>query len=368
MQSDLGGGEDGHLGLVCSDKVYEELIPMAIPYIRPDNPGRLQVEPGMTQYAIAQARNEHAVATRVFREVIGAERALRQQIVTAVEPKYLRALRTPGTNKLTNTIPAIFEHLFSTYGDVTPQDLRELTTRVESLSFPPQESVDTIFSEIDDLATIADYANAPITAFQKINMAYIYFQKCGIFKSALTRWDDTEDAAKTWPGFKDHFRAAHKTMKRTGALTLQDTFHQDAVAHMVQEELHQVLLASQECLEPMDVTAPDNLSTGTSSIPQATSTTTSPSTTSVASDITMQTFQQQMAMMQQIMMQQLAMAQQTDSTPSSLKNKRKWNQQKYCWTHGACNHNSPDCRTKANGHQDSATFQHCKGGSTKNIV
>ena len=94
---------------------------MAIPYIRPDNPGRLQVGPGMTQYVITQARNEHAEATRVFREVIGVERALRQQIVMAVEPKYLRALRTPGTNKITHTIPAIFEHLFSTYGYVTPK-------------------------------------------------------------------------------------------------------------------------------------------------------------------------------------------------------------------------------------------------------
>ena len=81
VQSDLGGSEDGHLGLACSDEVYEDLIPMAIPYIRPDNPGRLQVEPGMTQYAIAQARDEHAEANRVFREVIGVKGALRQQIV-----------------------------------------------------------------------------------------------------------------------------------------------------------------------------------------------------------------------------------------------------------------------------------------------
>ena len=157
-------------------------------------------------------------------------------------------------------------------------------------------------------------------------------------------------------------------MKRTGALTLQDTLNRDDIAHMVQEELQQVLLSSQESPDAMDITAPDNASIGTSSMPQATTTTTSPSTTSTTSDITMQTPQQQMAMMQQLMMQQLAMAQQNDSTPSSCKNKRKWNQQKYCWTHGACNHNSQECRTKADGHQDSATFQNCKGGRTKNVV
>ena len=172
-----------------------------------------------------------------------------------------------------------------------------MTSRVESLSFPPQEPVDTIFSEIDDLVTIPKYANAPITAFQKIN--------------------------KTWRGFKEHFRAAHKAMKRTGALTLQDTFNRDTVAHMEQEELHQVLLASQESPDPMDITAPDTVSTSTSSIPQATNTTASTSNTSFVSDITMQTFQQQMAMMQQLMMQQMAVAPQTDSTPSSNDNKFK---------------------------------------------
>ena len=62
-----------------------------------------------------------------------------------------------------------------THGDVTPADLHELTSRVENLTFPPAEPVDTIFSEIDDLTAIAEIASAPITATQKINIAYIHF-------------------------------------------------------------------------------------------------------------------------------------------------------------------------------------------------
>ena len=75
VQSDLGGGENGHLGLVCTPEAYLALISTDTPYIRPQNPGRLHVDDG-TQYQIAQARDEHAEATRVFREVIGVERAL----------------------------------------------------------------------------------------------------------------------------------------------------------------------------------------------------------------------------------------------------------------------------------------------------
>jgi len=185
VQSDLGGGANGHLGLVCTPTTYQSLVPNATVYTRPTNPGRLVLRDGLTQYQIAQARDQHQETTRVFREVLGVERTIIQQSVVAVEPKFLRALRTPGTNKLNRTIPQILQHLFDTYGDVTPSDLRELTSRVENLSFPSTEPVDTIFSEIEDLAAIADISGAPLSATQRVNMAYIHFQKALLYKSAL---------------------------------------------------------------------------------------------------------------------------------------------------------------------------------------
>jgi hypothetical protein len=35
----------------------------------------------------------------------------------------------------------------------------------------------------------------------------------------------------------------------------------------------------------------------------------------------------------------------------------------YCHTHGACNHDSGACTTKAPGHHDNATMDNCMGGS-----
>ena len=53
--------------------------------------------------------------------------------------------------------------------------------------------------------------------------------------------------------------------------------------------------------------------------------------------------------------------------PQSQHNYRNPNQQKYCHTHGACNHHSRDCRSKADGHNDDATFNNRLSGSTRNI-
>ena len=64
-------------------------------------------------------------------------------------------------------------------------------------------------------------------------MAYIYFQRSGIYKSALTRWDELDDKNKTWLSFKEHFRSVNKALKQTGALTVRETFGQATVANMV---------------------------------------------------------------------------------------------------------------------------------------
>ena len=81
---------------------------------------------------------------------------------------------------------------------------------------------------------------------------------------------------------------------------------------------------------------------------------------------------QQLALMQQMMLPQMALAQQQMCQPISNDNgttrpNQKWNQMKYCWTHGACNHWDKDCCTKTEGYDDSATFQDRKGGSNKNL-
>ena len=45
----------------------------------------------------------------MFQEFLGVERALIQQIVAAIEPKFLKALRNSVTKKILQSIPDIFE-------------------------------------------------------------------------------------------------------------------------------------------------------------------------------------------------------------------------------------------------------------------
>jgi hypothetical protein len=55
------------------------------------------------------------------------------------------------------------------------------------------------------------------------------------------------------------------------------------------------------------------------------------------------------------------------STKSTEQTKKKpFSSNKYCWTHGACNHTSARCRTPLIGHEPDATFGQRMGGSNTN--
>ena len=67
VESTLGGGQHGHLGLVLKPSVYSAM-PNTAPYDRPALP-TLQISPTDTQFILAQARHEFSEDMKEYREV-----------------------------------------------------------------------------------------------------------------------------------------------------------------------------------------------------------------------------------------------------------------------------------------------------------
>ena len=86
MHTSLSGGRHGHLGLAKRPVAYTD-IEGTEPYERPENPGILEIEGG-TAFEIAQQKAEHEEATCLFCEVLGVERALMQQIISAIDNNF----------------------------------------------------------------------------------------------------------------------------------------------------------------------------------------------------------------------------------------------------------------------------------------
>ena len=64
------------------------------------HPDALIIPDGTTTPMITAKKEEHRANLRLFQEVKGVEKALIQQIVKAVEPTYLAALRNRSSNSL----------------------------------------------------------------------------------------------------------------------------------------------------------------------------------------------------------------------------------------------------------------------------
>ena len=108
-----------------------------------------------------------------YRESIAVERILIQQIVNALDDKFLKKLWDRTTNRIIIKILEILIYLFDTYGDISPQEMANLRERIEKMNFDPTEPVEEILTEINNYAEIAAIGNDPMTNTQKCKIAYI---------------------------------------------------------------------------------------------------------------------------------------------------------------------------------------------------
>ena len=204
IPSSLGGGADGHLGLILDPRQYAHIS--QYPYIRPLFPGPLYVPPNIVPEMVMMMHNQHKEHVRVFREVQGVENALRQQITSAIEQDYLMALRNRPTNSITLPIYAIIKHLFTMYGKVSPTKLLAKEAKIKQLIYNPTTLLDVILNPIDDLADYASAANNPYSNEQIINFAYIMLLNTGKFGSYIREWNRKPPDIKTWANFKVFFQ------------------------------------------------------------------------------------------------------------------------------------------------------------------
>ena len=110
------------------------------------------------------------------------ENALKQQVVAAVKPQCIEALRDPTTGKLTGTITDVIRHLFQVYGRVTPQNLSEQKQKVRQMVYDPQHPIDGVFMVIDELVNYTEAVQTTYNQAQCINLGYRIPNRTGLFQ------------------------------------------------------------------------------------------------------------------------------------------------------------------------------------------
>ena len=384
VHSTIGGAAHGHLGLVLTPAQYANVSQTA--FVRPVFPANLVVPAGTTAVASNALEREHKEQLRLFREVLGVENALKQQLNKAIDTAFLDAIRDPVTYVLGGTIADNLAFLMTTYGKVTPETLNEEFEKINSTIYNPTLPIDVIFNSIVSLSDLADAAGIPYSQQQQITIAYNILNRCGRFVSDIKEWKRKPPLEQTWINLKAHFRRAHDELRETSNDTLQAMQHANIAQQVIEGIAHLIppLPDESQVPDPAPEITPSPPSIAPTEISGLTNAGTAFYTADQATIIP--SLIQQIGSMQTMMMNmQTSMCGSAgNNTPRGGRGgrgrgrgNRNFNNggrgiflplTHYCWTHGWCRHNGRQCSSPSAGHKSDATKTNRMGGSDRNLA
>jgi hypothetical protein len=128
IETHLGGGTLGNLGLIISDASYAMIAPAtdAGPTLwkTPQAPGRAPANTDGTAAQISAARHILEEDVQTYRTYTSAQQALKKQIISVCEPMFLYILNDNMVGYSKVSARDMLDHLFDTYGNITAFDLK----------------------------------------------------------------------------------------------------------------------------------------------------------------------------------------------------------------------------------------------------
>jgi hypothetical protein len=217
IDTHLGGGTLGHLGLIILDASYAMIAPAtdARPtlWIIPQVPGRAPSSTDGTAAQISAARHIWEEDVQTYRTYTSVQQALKKQIISVFEPMYLDVLNDNMVGFANISARDMLDHLFSTYANITAVDL-EINFEHMRRAWDPQQPVESLFKKIQDCADDSEAGGVLIGHPQQINVGYAKIFATEHFMMACRRWNEKHLIEKTWTQFKSNFAAAHRQHKQ----------------------------------------------------------------------------------------------------------------------------------------------------------
>jgi hypothetical protein len=216
IDTHLGGGTLGHLGLIISDASYAMITPTtdAGPtlWTSPQAPGRAPANTDGTAAQISAACHIWEEDVQTYRTCTFMQQALKKQIISVFKPMYLDILNDNMVGYANISARGILDHLFETYGNITAVDL-EINFEHMRQAWDPQQPVESLFKQIQDCADYSEAGGVLIGHPTQINIGYAQIFATVYCISACRRWNKKHSIEKTWTQFKFHFASAHRQHK-----------------------------------------------------------------------------------------------------------------------------------------------------------
>jgi hypothetical protein len=217
IHSDRGGGINGHLGLVMPTAAY--VIRAGAVFNEPNHPGTQPVHAAAATAAqITAANRAYDHFLDEFKTYTTIKETLKQQVLSAVDPIYYQDLEDDTFGYADVLIPAIINHLTTTYGTLTASDL-EINRDKLTEAWNPDDPIENLWKNIKIIRAVATQGAEPISDGTTVQLTLLALGKTGVHSHAIETWFDKDEADHTWTNFQLHFNKHEKT--RLSKMTAQ---------------------------------------------------------------------------------------------------------------------------------------------------
>ena len=234
IPSELGGGLQGHAGLIQSAATYDLIAP-GTPFIFPANPG-VYPQGNFPAAQRGQREAEHKAQVTTFLTCVGVSKGLKDLILKAVDEDYILELRAEGNAYLNVSPLQMLTHLRDRWGTMDFVDITALLAEMD-LPWNVAEVPQIYFNRMDKARKQLLRANIQVDERAMMAKALKSFKDAGDFDPAIREWEVRPAAAQTYANLKTLMNTEFTKLNRQDATTARATGH--ASVNNVVEEVAQ---------------------------------------------------------------------------------------------------------------------------------
>ena len=168
IKTTLGGRAHGHLGLILTPQEYAGICPTT-PFIKPNTPGELQITQDMTNYDQIRHKQEWEQRLRLYDLTNNVEKALINQLSSALPEVYVKIHRNRVTNTITDPLHQVLQSLFDRYGQVTSDELEEIEMEFTKYQHDITLPLVVLWDKVAYLKEVGELAKIPFSLQQLIS-------------------------------------------------------------------------------------------------------------------------------------------------------------------------------------------------------
>lgn len=212
VPSARGDGELGHFALVVPLATYLASS-NNIPFVPPVHPGVAPIIPlNATAAIITETNRQYTYDLNEAATYNSVHNNLKKQLLEAVPSTYIIKLRNSTLGYAKVSVLSLLEHLDTTYGVITSDDLNVNLKNLNRV-WSGTQPLEDLWAQIDACRTFAAIAD-PISEATAVRSALINLENSGLFSDAIRDWRKLPPVDWTLPQLQTHFNLADTERKR----------------------------------------------------------------------------------------------------------------------------------------------------------